>query len=82
MVLKITPDRMVLVVAGRPLHCPPRKPNIGLLHDEEQIGLTLATDVLLEHPQHISFAPNGDLFIVESNGKDVNQVCSNIFCKL
>lgn len=74
MVLKVTDDNMVLVVAGRPLHCPPRNANRGLLHDDEQAGQSLATDTLLIHPQHISFAPNGDLYIVESNGREVNQV--------
>lgn len=65
---------MVLVVAGRPLHCPPRNAKNGLLHDEEQAGQSLATDTILRYPQHISFAPNGDLYIIESNGRDVNQV--------
>lgn len=75
MVLKVTGDGSVLVVAGRPLHCPPRSANDGLLHDDEQAaGRSLATDTVLSHPQHISFAPNGDLYVVESNGRDVNQI--------
>ena len=74
MVLKVTPDKKILIVAGRPLHCPPKNPNVSSLLSEEQAGPKLATDVILQSPQHIAFAPNGDLYIVESDGKFINQV--------
>ncbi|ELU08904.1 hypothetical protein CAPTEDRAFT_159800 [Capitella teleta] len=74
LVLKVTANRQVLVVAGRPLHCPPKNPNISSLLTEEQAGPKLATDELLHSPQHIAFAPNGDLYITESDGKFVNQI--------
>jgi YD repeat-containing protein len=61
-------------VAGRPIHCPPQNPNISSLLTEEQAGPKLATDVLLNSPQHIAFAPNGDLYIIESDGKFTNQI--------
>jgi len=74
LVLKITADGKVLVVAGRPLHCPPKNSSSSSLLGEEQTGPHLAIDVVLESPQHVTFAPNGDLYVVESDGKTVNQV--------
>lgn len=74
LVLKVTADLQILIVAGRPLHCPPRNPNVTSLLTEEQSGPKLATDVLLQSPQHIAFAPNGELFITESDGKMINRV--------
>ena len=74
MVLKVTKDNKVLMVAGRPLHCPPKNLSHSSLLTEEQAGPRLATDVLLMSPQHIAFAPNGDLYIVESDGKFINQI--------
>ena len=74
MVLKVTKDGKVLIVAGHPLHCPPKDPNINPLLTEDQAGPKLANEVILEHPQHITFAPNGYLYIVESDGKFINRV--------
>ncbi|XP_074650354.1 teneurin-m-like [Tubulanus polymorphus] len=74
MVLKLTHDSKVIVVAGRAIHCPPRnnqtRPNF--LEDDELTQY--ATDVVLDHPQHIAFAPNGDLYIVESDKKYINRI--------
>ena len=74
MVLKVTRDRKLLLIAGRPLHCPPATRNHSSLLSDEQAGPKLAHQVLLHSPQHIAFAPNGDLYIVESDGKLVNRV--------
>ena len=74
MVLKLTPDGMVVVVAGRLLHCPPNHSNVSSLLSEEQAGPQLATDVILKSPQHITFAQNGDLYVVESDGHRMNRV--------
>ena len=74
MVFKVTKDGKVLIVAGRPLHCPPKNPNFNPLLTEDQLGPKLATDVILESPQHITFAPNGYLYIVESDGKFINRI--------
>lgn len=77
--LKVTADNKVIVVAGRMLHCPPRSPDAGLLVSDpeagEQVNSALqATETALESPQHIAFAADGQLYIVESNGKSVNRV--------
>lgn len=63
MVLKLTSDGRVKVIAGRPLHCQAR----GL--DPE-----LATQATLVMPQSIAFAPSGDLFISESDSQRINRV--------
>ncbi|GFR19459.1 teneurin-m [Trichonephila clavata] len=64
LVLRVTPDNRLKVVVGRPLQCPsdPREKS------------DLATDVYLESPQGIAFAPNGDLYIAESDSQTVNRV--------
>ena len=75
MVLKLTPaDQSVIVVAGRPLHCPPANNASAASLLDRGAGTQIAREVVLESPQHITFAPNGDLFVVESDGKKVNQV--------
>ena len=38
LVLKITADEKVFIVAGRPLHCPPKNFSGSSLLSEEQIG--------------------------------------------
>ncbi|XP_039300715.1 teneurin-m-like, partial [Nilaparvata lugens] len=63
MILQLTPDGRVKVVAGRPLHCPSRG------HDSE-----LATRATLVMPQSIAFAPTGDLFVAESDSQRINRV--------
>ncbi|XP_040567553.1 teneurin-m isoform X3 [Lepeophtheirus salmonis] len=67
LVLKLTNDGRVAVVAGRPLHCPPPSEN------NEENG-SLATSVSLIEPQSLSFAPNGDLFLAESNSQRINRI--------
>lgn len=74
MILKVTSDKKVVIVAGRPLHCPPKNVTGRSLLSEEHSGPRLATEVTLDHLQHISFAPNGDLYLVESDGKRLNQI--------
>ena len=49
---------------GRPLHCPP--PN-------KMADSALATAASLVEPQSLSFAPNGDLFVVESDSQRINR---------
>lgn len=63
MILQLTPDGRVKVVAGRPLHCPARG------HDTE-----LATRATLVMPQSIAFAPSGDLYVAESDSQRINRV--------
>ena len=61
-VLKLTSDKRLTIVAGRPLHCPgPKRPS------------DLATDATLIEPQSLAFAPNGDLYIAESDSQKTNR---------
>ena len=64
-VLKMTHDGRVSIVAGRPLHCPP---------PSEPADSALATAASLVEPQSLSFAPNGDLFVVESDSQRINRI--------
>nr|XP_027219710.1 LOW QUALITY PROTEIN: teneurin-m-like [Penaeus vannamei] len=64
-VLRLTRDGQIKVVAGRPLHCPP------LSHDAPS---DLAAHTTLRSPQSLAFAPNGDLYIAESDNERVNRV--------
>lgn len=73
MVLKLTPDKRLKIIAGRPNHCSN--------HDHETTGNTakdsesvLAIKSFLETPQSIAFAPNGNLFIAESDSQLVNRI--------
>lgn len=61
-------------VAGYPLHCPRKNHTTTSLLSEEEMGPKQATDVYLRSPQHIAFASNGDLYIVDSDRNDVNQI--------
>ncbi|XP_065289509.1 teneurin-m isoform X2 [Dermacentor albipictus] len=65
MVLRVTPDKRIKIVAGRPLHCPS---TAGRERSD------FATDVFLEAPQSLAFGPNGDLYIAESDSQLVNRV--------
>jgi len=71
-VLKVTEDGQVKVVAGRPLHCPPPTNNAAANDDSSVI--VMATMASLSSPQSISFAPNGDLFVAESDSQRINRV--------
>ena len=73
-VLRVSSAGKVVIVAGRPLHCPPSNSSINPLLREDQTGPRMATDVVLESPQHITFAPNGHLYIVESDGRMINRI--------
>ena len=68
LVLRVTPDNRLKVVAGRSLQCPAQT-NANVREKSD-----LATDVYLESPQSIAFAPNGDLYIAESDSQTVNRV--------
>ncbi|XP_022239152.1 teneurin-m-like isoform X2 [Limulus polyphemus] len=66
MVLRITQDKRLKVVAGRSSHCldPTAFPERS----------DIATQSYLESPQGIAFDPNGDLYIAESDSQLVNRV--------
>ena len=66
LVMKVTTDGRMNIVAGRPLHCPrPR---------EEEQYLNLASQTTLVSPQSISFSTTGALFIAESDSRRINRV--------
>jgi len=66
-VLRVTSDNKVVVVAGRLLHCPLRHADAGLLgSDADCASGCPAVDVVLQSPQHVAFAPDGQLYVVES----------------
>ena len=78
-VLKVTADSKVLVVAGRLLHCPLRQADSGLVFnsadDVDCLSGCPAVDAVLHSPQHLAFAPDGQLYVVE-NGTNVSRVRS------
>ena len=63
MVLKLTDDNRVKVIAGRPLHCQARS-----------LDSELATQATLVMPQSIAFSSSGDLYIAESDSQRINRV--------
>ncbi|XP_022650380.1 teneurin-m-like isoform X4 [Varroa destructor] len=64
-VLRLTPDRRLRVIAGKPVHCASTQTN----------GKgDFATEALLESPMAITFSPQGDLYIAESDSQTVNRV--------
>ncbi|XP_076273630.1 teneurin transmembrane protein Ten-m isoform X3 [Rhynchophorus ferrugineus] len=65
MILQLTLDGRVKVVAGRPLHC--ASPLLG--YDVE-----LATHATLVMPQSIAFSSAGDLYVAESDSQRINRV--------
>ncbi|KPM11227.1 teneurin-3-like protein, partial [Sarcoptes scabiei] len=84
MILKVTNDKRITIVAGRPSHCPSynhqhhhRQSSINDSDDKKDstdIKDPLATQVYLETPQAIAFSPNGDLFVAESDSQSINRV--------
>ncbi len=70
LVLKVTPDEQVQVVAGRPLHCHHSRRK----ESSYASYFGLASQTTLVSPQSLSFAPCGDLFVAESDGGRVNRV--------
>ncbi|XP_050525472.1 teneurin-m isoform X5 [Daktulosphaira vitifoliae] len=68
MVMKLTTDNRLKVIAGRPIHCPPIG-RTGINTDQE-----LAIQTALVMPQSIAFAPNGNLFVAESDSQRTNRI--------
>ncbi|XP_065159892.1 teneurin-m isoform X3 [Atheta coriaria] len=65
MILQLTSDGRVKVVAGRPLHC--ASPVSGY-------DIELATHATLVMPQSIAFSAAGDLYVAESDSQRINRV--------
>ncbi|XP_053400283.1 teneurin-m-like isoform X5 [Mercenaria mercenaria] len=75
-VLKLTKDNRVVTVAGRPITCPQKDVSflpMGVLTDDEQAS-SIADHVKLVQPESLSFGPNGDLYILESDTHHINRV--------
>ncbi|XP_055596104.1 teneurin-m isoform X3 [Uranotaenia lowii] len=66
MILRMTPDGRVRVIAGRPLHCASAAPTT--------IDSDLAAHTSLVMPQSIAFAPTGDLYVAESDSQRINRI--------
>ena len=62
MVLQLTHDGRLQVIAGHPLHCPAQK------HGKTSLQATLTS------PQSMAFSPSGDLYIAESDSQRINRV--------
>ncbi|XP_017767897.1 PREDICTED: teneurin-m isoform X2 [Nicrophorus vespilloides] len=65
MILQLTSDGRVKVVAGRPLHC--ASPASGY-------DIELATHATLVMPQSITFSAGGDLYVAESDSQRINRI--------
>ena len=63
MVLLLTKDHRIKIVAGRPLHCHP-----------SQYGPNSPQSAALNEPQSIAFSPTGDLYVAESDSQRINRV--------
>ncbi|XP_015366041.1 PREDICTED: teneurin-m isoform X3 [Diuraphis noxia] len=68
MVLKLTTDNRLKVIAGRPMHCPP----VGrtVLNTDQELAIQTA----LVMPQSIAFAPNGNMYVAESDSQRTNRI--------
>ena len=76
LILKLTKDNKVVTLAGRPITCPQVDDSFlpsGVLTDDEQAS-SIATHVKLVQPESLSFGPQGDLYVVESDTHHINRV--------
>ena len=64
-VMKITENQHLKVVAGRPLHC--SRPSSSFYNN-------FASYTTLASPQAIAFSPSGELYIAESDSRRINRV--------
>jgi len=71
LVLKLTRDNHVIIVAGISPLCPSTNTS-GMSTDD--FSSTAAVDSVLEHVENLAFSPDGDLFLVESDGEGINRV--------
>ena len=71
LVLKLTRDNHVIIVAGRSPLCPPT--NSSTTSSDEDSS-SAAVDSVLEYVENLAFSPDGDLFLVESDGEAINRL--------
>ena len=65
MIVRLTSDGRMKIVAGKPLHCPATSTSDAV---------DLATQAGLVMPQSLAFGPNGDLYVAESDSQRINRV--------
>lgn len=65
MIVRLTSDGRMKIVAGKPLHCPA---------SSTSDAVDLATQAGLVMPQSLAFGPNGDLYVAESDSQRINRV--------
>ena len=73
LVLKLTRDNHVVLVAGRSTLCPPPS-NASTAASTEEDASSPAVDSVLEHVENLAFSPDGDLFLVESDGDRIRRL--------
>lgn len=73
-VLKVTKDHRVKIVAGSPLHCYSGKESN--VHDNQEVMTESlkATQTALGTILGITFSPYGDLYIAQSDSRKVNTI--------
>ncbi|XP_074600900.1 teneurin-m-like isoform X2 [Brevipalpus obovatus] len=81
MVLKLTPDKQLRIIAGRPTHCSSvitAQEDVVMMssnnNNKKESKSPLGNQVFLETPQSIAFSSTGELFIAESDSQLINRV--------
>uniref|UniRef100_A0A182M9Z1 Tenascin-like protein n=1 Tax=Anopheles culicifacies TaxID=139723 RepID=A0A182M9Z1_9DIPT len=82
MILRMTPDGRVRVIAGRPMHCATAGASgtgvstgvSGSVSAALNYDTDLAIHATLVMPQSIAFAPSGDLYVAESDSQRINRI--------
>ncbi|XP_061511791.1 teneurin-m isoform X9 [Anopheles gambiae] len=83
MILRMTPDGRVRVIAGRPMHCATAGGSgtgvsTGVSGASSVASLSYDTDLAIHAtlvmPQSIAFAPSGDLYVAESDSQRINRI--------
>uniref|UniRef100_A0A182V2R3 Teneurin-2 n=1 Tax=Anopheles merus TaxID=30066 RepID=A0A182V2R3_ANOME len=83
MILRMTPDGRVRVIAGRPMHCATAGGSgtgvsTGVSGASSVASFSYDTDLAIHAtlvmPQSIAFAPSGDLYVAESDSQRINRI--------
>jgi len=81
MIMRLTSDGRMRVVAGKPLHCPLMSSSAPLSSGGSDpaatggsVDTSEATQSSLVMPQSLAFGPNGDLYVAESDSQRINRV--------
>jgi len=71
LILKLTRDNHVIIVAGRSPLCPPINASTTFADEDSS---SPAVNSVLEHVENLAFSPDGDLFLVESDGEEIRRL--------